>query len=238
MRWLVSYDKWMVPVSEAAAGEMLQQSSAPGVMFSKDPQGISRLFIFSDGGAYSLFSKSAGSTQSQHFLTTKGTWAFRLPSDAIDFLAIDPGSPHEIAYGKELFPRLKEMADAVVVEEALLKLRTSEGPTERLLALVREYPGYTIAIQKTDQGTRLGMAPDSKGRTLAAVFTYDDGFDAYYEDGKRLQPGGELLQMSLSGRALFEHLLKLQLDGIVFNCNGPARPIAFALQFAQVALEA
>ncbi|HEY6329817.1 MAG TPA: hypothetical protein VI756_10800 [Blastocatellia bacterium] len=238
LRRLVSYDKWMVPVSEAAAGEMLAQGAASRVIFNKDPQGVSRLFIFSDAEAYRRFREAAGTTQEQHFLTTKGTWVFRVPSDAIDFLAIDTASPHEIAYGKELFPRLKEMADAVEVEEALLELRTSDNPRQGLLALVRDYPAYSIAMQKTDQATRLGMAPDSKGRALAAVFTHDDGFDAYYEDGKRLQPEGELLQMNLAGPALFEHLSRMQFDGIVFNCNGPAQPIAFALQFAEVALKA
>lgn len=236
MRLLVSYDQWMVPVSEAAVGEILQQGAVSRVMFGKDSEGVSRLFIFSDGGAYARFSQPGGSAEGQHFLTTRGTWVFRMSLDDIEFLAIDAGSPYEIAYGKDLFPRLKQMADAIEIEQALVEVRTSEHPRDGLLPLIRDYQSYTIAIQKTDEGSRLGMAPDVKGRALAAVFTHEDAFDAYYEEGKRLQPEGELLQMNLSGRSLFEHLLKMQLDGLVFNCSGPPKPVAFALQFAQVTL--
>ena len=238
MRLLVSYQDWMVPVSEAAAGEMLQQGSVSRIMFSKDPQGVTRLFIFTDGEAYDRFNKAGAEAGAQLFLTTRGTWVFRMPLEDIDFIAIDAGSPHEIAYGKDLFPRLKQMADAIEIEEALLELRTSANPREGLLATVRDYKNYGISIQKNGEDIRLGIAPDAKGRTLAAVFTSEEAFDAYYEEGKRLQPEGELVRLNLPGGALFEQLLKTQLVGIVFNCSGPPKPVAFARQFAQFALNA
>jgi hypothetical protein len=237
MRCLVSYESWMVPVSEAAVGEMLRQGELSGVSFSKDPQGVSRLFIFSDGDAYSQFRQAAGGTSQQHFLSTRGTWVFRLPIDGVDFIAIDPASAHEIAYGKHLFPRLKQIADAVEVEEALRELRGSASPSAGLLPLVRDYQCYLLAVWKADERYQMAMAPDQRGRALAAVFTCDDAFDAYAEEVKQQQEGkGELFQMTLTGRQLFERLLGLQLDGLVFNCSGPPEPVAFALQFAEVAL--
>ncbi|HEX8096585.1 MAG TPA: hypothetical protein VF507_01060, partial [Pyrinomonadaceae bacterium] len=90
MRCLVSYGRWMIPVSEAAVGEMLQEGTASRVMFSKDAEGVSRLLIFSDGDAYNEYRKAAGAPGEQHFLSTKGTWVFRLPAGGIDFVAIDP----------------------------------------------------------------------------------------------------------------------------------------------------
>ena len=106
---------------------------------------------------------------------------FRMPLEGIDFIAIDAASPHAIAYGRDLFSRLKQMADAVEVEEALLELRAGPDPREELLKLVRDYQGYSAAVQKADKAIRIAMAPDAKGRSLAAVFTHDDAFEAYLE---------------------------------------------------------
>ena len=62
MRLLVSYGQWMVPISESAVGELLQQGVPSRVMFGRDRQGVSRLFIFSDCDAYGEFSKAPGSS--------------------------------------------------------------------------------------------------------------------------------------------------------------------------------
>jgi len=228
----------MIPVSESALGEILREGSASRLLFSKDAAGTTRFFIFSDDEAYKRFSESSGDPLKQHFLTTKGTWVFRLPIDEIDFVAIDATSPHEIAYGKELFPRLKQMANAIEVEEALLELRTSDTPGKGLIPLVRDYQGYNIAILKTGEASQLGLAPDDKGRVLLAVFTHDDGFDAYSAESKRLRPESEVMQMNLPGASLFDQITKIKIDGVVFNCCGPARPVAFAQQFAQVIINA
>jgi len=236
MRLLVSYGQWMVPISESAAGDMLLQGLPSRVMFSRDQQGVSRLFIFSDGDAYTAFSKASGDTGQQHFLTTRGTWVFRMPLDQIDFIAIDARSPYEIAYGRELFPGLKRMADAVEIEEALLELRTGSGSSEGPLKLVRDYQGYTAAVQKADKAIRIAMAPDAKGRELAAIFTHDDAFDAYLEENRRAYPESELARMEFTGSDLFERILKMRLDGIVFNCCGPPKPVAFATEFARLVL--
>jgi hypothetical protein len=236
MRLLVSDGQWMVPISGSVVGEMLQQGVPSRVMFSRDRQGVSRLFIFSDSDAYGEFSKAPGNAGQQHFLTTKGTWVFRMPLDGIDFIAIDAASPHQIAYGRDLFSRLKQMADAVEVEEALLELRAGPDPPEDLLKLVRDYQGYTAAVQKADKAIRIAMAPDAEGRSLAAVFTHDEAFEAYLKATSESYREGELDQMSFAGSLLFEQILKMRVDGIVFNCCGPPKPVAFALQFARLVL--
>ena len=53
MRAIAAYKKWSVPISDAAAGEALQDGTLSRVMFQLDEQGVSRLSIFSDGPAYS-----------------------------------------------------------------------------------------------------------------------------------------------------------------------------------------
>ena len=39
------------------------------------------------------------------------------------------------------------------------------------------------------------------------------------------------------GHVLFESMMGMPVDGIVFNCNGPAPPKAVSIQFAQVVLQ-
>ena len=130
------------------------------------------------------------------------------------------------------------MAKAVEVEEAIAALRVGENTTDEMLKLVRDYDGYIIAIHKATDNYTLALAPDTKGRALAAVFTFDDAFDAYYPECRQMYAGGELLMLPLAGSALFAQILEKDLTGMVFNCAGPGQPIAFAAQFAEVVLNA
>ena len=237
MRGLVSYTQWNVQVSEAAANEMLQQNLAPRIMFNQDPQGVSRLYLYSGSDAYGEFCRAVNQpAASQYFLTTRGTWIFRLPLEQIDWLVIDPATPHEIAYNKDQFARLKQLADAITVEESLLELRTNPEAGQDLLAIVRQYHGYLLAVSEADDNYRLAMAPDTKGRALAAVFTFEDAFVAFMNESKQAYPEVDLRGISLPGPALFAELAKVQVDGVVFNCAGPVKPVAFAPQFAEIIL--
>ena len=90
MRRLVSFDKWMLPVSEAAAAEMVSTGASSRLMYSQDDEGVSRLYLFSDGEAYNAFRASVGQDASeQHFLSTTGTWIFQLPLDALDLIEVE-----------------------------------------------------------------------------------------------------------------------------------------------------
>jgi len=238
MRRLVSFDKWMLPVSEAAAAAMLNTGEASRLMYSQDAEGVSRLYLFSDGEAYDAFREAVGQEPSeQHFLTTTGTWIFQLPLDQLDAVEIDPATPWQIGYRKEQFPRLRAMAGAVEVEQALAALRagTAEPGT---ITKVRQYEHYILAVTSLNGHHTLALAPDDRDRTLAAIFTSDDTFEAFLLEGEALNSEGQLLQVSLAGPKLFEQLSRMSLDGVVFNCSGPVRPIAFVQSFLTVVREA
>jgi len=96
--------------------------------------------------------------------------------------------------------------------------------------------GYIIAINKLEGRDTLALAPDSQNRSLAAVFTCEEAFEAYYPECKQRYPEGELMQIPLAGPEMFAQLQATQLTGMVFNCAGRLRPIAFAAQFAEVVL--
>lgn len=239
LRHLVSYDAWRVPVSEFAAAEMLSAHTAPRILTSRDPQGRTRLLLFSEAAAWETFMQASegGGRAGQHFLTAAGSWIFGLPADPVDFLEIDPGSPWRISYGKEHFPRLRALAAAVDIERTLLALRRGDAAAGAA-AQVRDYAGYLLAVVNRGGQTGLALAPDSKNRTLAAIFTAADNFDAFIETRQSSLSEGQLLSLELTGVELFRLLAGMRLDGLVFNCSGPAAAVAFAHAFAEVILQA
>ncbi len=46
-----------------------------------------------------------------------------------------------------------------------------------------------------------------------------------------------ILSLEMAGERLFRLLAGMQIDGLVFNCRGPAPAVAFASAFAGVMLE-
>ena len=80
MRRLVSFDKWMLPVSEAAAAEMVNTGAASRLMYSQDGEGVSRLYLFSDGEAYDAFRQSWGRMHpNSTFYPRPGHGSFNFP---------------------------------------------------------------------------------------------------------------------------------------------------------------
>ena len=132
---------------------------------------------------------------------------------------------------------MRALAGPVEVELALAALRAGTAEPGSITK-VRQYEHYILAVTSLDGGYTLALAPDDRDRTLAAIFTSDDSFEAFLPEGEALLPEGQLLRVALAGPQLFEQLSRMSLDGVVFNCSGPGRPIAFAQAFLTVILEA
>lgn len=238
MRELVSHPAWHLPISNAAAEAMQRDARFSRMLISEDDDGVKRAFIFSSMAAYRAYQVETGDDWPQQFLSVRGSWLFQLPLDGVDFVAIDPYSDHNIAYGREHLDRLNGFAQAIAIEQALIDLRTGAAPsaeaTDALLRDVAAYPGYQMAVRQTEGGMALALAPDNQDRALAAVFTQDDCADKFLAD----QDDDALSMLQLNGVQLFTQLRDMNLTGIVFNCGGPARPVAFALGIADVVLRA
>jgi hypothetical protein len=76
---------------------------------------------------------------------------------------------------------------------------------------------------------KLATAPDDTQRRLAAVFTSDEARNEYLNDlpDAIKTAVNQKVTLSCNGHDLFTRLAAMPLDGIVFNCLGPERPIAF-----------
>jgi hypothetical protein len=238
VRRLVSYDAWVCPISADAAAEMLASNAASRLSYSRDARGVSRLYLFSDADSVSRFRRSLGENEGEwHLLETTGAWFFQLPLDQIDFIEIDPGSPWTIGYRKEQFATLAAMAHAVDVERALAGPRAGTAAPAGT-QLVHDYQHYLLAVVNRGDGYSLALAPDSRARSLAAVFTAQDNFDAFCAEQVPTNQEAQIMPFELPGEKLFAQLQQMQLDGLVFNCSGPAKPVAFAAAFAGVILQA
>lgn len=236
MRGLVTYDAWEMPVSEAAATAALAQNALPSVQMSTASDGKTILLVYSSPQAYDVFSKANNVTTEQHFVKLPGRVVFDMPTERVDKLWIDCFSPHDIWYGPEQFERLRDYVKALAVEEALSGLRHGTAP-DSAVELVRDHPLYIVPVVEIGGSRRLLLAPDDNGRTLGAIFTSDDAFDAYEPSAVAQAGGGEVKQMQTDGRGLFEILQRMQIDGFVFNCAGPVAPVAFAQAMAKVVME-
>jgi len=238
MRALVSHKTWSIPVSEAAAVEMLAKTNeGTRIQYNRDAEGTNRVMLFSSSDTLNQYRKNSGIEGSMHFMTTTGTWVFRMPLEGIDQIWIDPLTADDIFYDREQFDRLHRMADAVEVEEAITGLRQGTPP-ENALQIVKKYQNYWVPVGVRGDAMRLVMAPDDKGRSLAAVFTYEDTCGAFLPMAQAHETSGRVEERVLAGPALYSILNTMPIDGMVFNCNGPVAPVAFAKGFAQVVLDA
>ena len=173
---------------------------------------------------------------SQHYLTVAGTWIFRAPMDNVDQLWIDAMTKDDIYYTRKQFNALHEMADAVLVEEALVGLRKGTA-ADGAIQKAREYKNYYLPVTVRNDKPSFIMAPDSKGRSLAAAFTSDDTFDAFAAEAQQMADGGEVQQMQVDGVALFDTFRRMRIEGFVFNCAGPVPPVAFQQAAAGIILQ-
>jgi hypothetical protein len=242
MRRLVSFGAWMVPVPEEGVGALLA-GGAPRFALSDEDDGRAHLHLFSAGEVYDAWRALPGSAApaQQHFLTVSGAWLFGLAFEGVDMLDVDPGAAWHVVYRRKVqFARLRALAGAVEVEGALLAARTGTTKPGQM-ALVRNYQHYLVASREGADG-RSGwlLAPDGRGRKLAAVFTHADALETFLaEQGlppPTLEEGGTL-DIECEGPRLFELLAqRTTLDGFVFNPTGPGRPVAFAQAAAGVFL--
>ncbi|RBP35711.1 type III secretion system (T3SS) SseB-like protein [Roseimicrobium gellanilyticum] len=145
--------------------------------------------------------------------------------------------PHQFVLSGGRVKALAAMAHAVQVEQALQRLRSGESHAGDL-QLVAKYPDYVIAIAKSSGGDMaLCHAPDADGRTLAAVFTHNDAADLALGKMQAHYAPSQVVTLKSAGPQLFRMLAGMQnLDGLVFNFEGPGNAIAFAAGISEILL--
>ena len=111
----------------------------------------------------------------------------------------------------------------VTIERTLAQLRwrPTDFEEETLLRRIAEHRDFWLLLHEDAPL----CAPDDRNRVLAAVFTSEAARDAYLAE-PGLAPHGTRPQHR-DGRQLAARLSQRRYDGVVFNCLGPDRPLAF-----------
>jgi hypothetical protein len=237
MRLLVGYDQWRLPITSHSAQAMRTSNAVPEPWLYRDADDRKRLFLFSSNETLAHYESEAKLEQSQSHTSTSGVSVFTRDLSSLEALHLDPLSPISLTLGRELFPRLNVIADAVRVERALIQLRGGATRVANQLTAVRSFPAYHVGYRDSGDGPRFALAPDPRNRFLAAVFTLNDCFEQYLHETGATNDSVPLRRAVISGERLFAELLEAGLDGIVFNCCGPVAPVAFAPAFARLVLE-
>ena len=220
LRCLATFDRWIVPAGFSGG--------QPAFLDFRSGQSR-RFFMFSGPEAYNEARRQLGEdVLGDHYVETTGDSIWLSFNDAVAGLSIDPFSKHEIDYGPDQFPLLRRWGNIIRVERALEKVLSTDSGYD----LIRDFDRYYIVTRRDESGPNLMLAPDSKGRKLAALFTAEDSLDAYLDE-KRGGGFQDLEPLMMTGPRLFELLSRTPLDGFVFNCCGPIAPRAFAPAFAE-----
>jgi hypothetical protein len=234
MRNVVAFDRWELPITERSWQAMRTTNAPPEPWLYRDASNRPRLFLFSSRQAYRRYHEAARIAKEQPFTATSGVSIFTRDLSALESVHLDPLTADTLTLGRDLFPRLNVVADAVRVERSLVQLRGGATRVAHQLSAVRNFAAYHVAFRDTPEGARFAIAPDPRSRYLAAVFTLNDCYEAF----AREVGAATFKHGILTGEQLFTELLDAGLDGIVFNCCGPVPPVAFAPAFARLVLEA
>ncbi len=237
MRVVIAYDRWELPITERSWQGMRTNNAPPEPWLYRDANRRPRLFLFSSRASYRRYHETSRVSREQPFTSTSGVSIFTRDLAALESIHLDPLTPDALTLGKDLFPRLNVVADAVRVERALVQLRGGAMRVASQLAAVRNFSAYHVAFREAHEGPRFAIAPDPRNRYLAAVFTLNDCYEAYAAEADLHNDGAPLRRTMMNGEQLFSELLDAGLDGIVFNCCGPMSPVAFAPAFARLVLE-
>jgi hypothetical protein len=122
-----------------------------------------------------------------------------------------------------------EIRASVDLEPSLEAARTG---LPRAVQAIREYPNFWLVWLQDDDIERVVLAPDGGGRRLVAVFTASDARDLYLST-YRQQLGPTVRTAMADGLAIGRQLASMDVDGLVFDCLGPARARAFSRELAR-----
>ncbi len=230
-RCFVEHSDWEVPVSEAAVAQARETNAVPTTLLThRDEDGSTKLLLFSSSEAVEHYRRLVGLPEGNvPFMVTGGTTLFRLQLERADSVIVDPLMPYSLELVQETIPVLRQLAEAVRVEEAFRTLQLSSEPEEEYLGRVANYSDYRVVT--LTQGERVGLmsVPDERGRSIVAIFTSLDGLRLFLEDVHVSGTlAGEIESVRLSGTELWPRLRDMKWDGFSVNPMGPTEPMAFS----------
>ncbi len=224
--------RWSVPLADTAVAATLSGNDASHELPSTDGPYGPGLYIFTDA-AQSQAMTSQHEWSRQHFLVTEGGYVFWSALRQNLAVTIDAGTPEEVRLSGTAIVAAFRTYMALEAEANLHTMRYDTQGADAVMPEVFDYSGYLIGHVPSGGSTAVSMAPDPNGRELLAAFTSYEAFLAYvaatgqHDMQPRQCKGGEFWAL----------VTQIPADGLVFNCMGPAKPVAFVSKIAQVVLD-
>jgi hypothetical protein len=233
-RRLLVYEDWLVPKREGEGVDSFGRFTVRMAQIIPDEEGQSRLFLFSDPDAFELFATEQ--TGGVGYSNPTGWEIFSADLGDVSAAVIDHGSPHEFVIERAEFANLKELAEAVGIEEVWQRLREGNEEEDDVSRAAR-YPAYYLAAVVRDEGDAFIYVPNDDGGRVIPIFTHPAALAlALGEFRESFAPAG-IKTLRLSGPQIYPVLAEQEAEGVVFNYMGPSEPVAFKLSFTDLMLE-
>jgi hypothetical protein len=234
LRAMVAHKNWWVCVAPGSASYALNGVQVRYSLYYSEEE-ARQLFIFADDFSRDYFEAVMGSIALEGtFTQIPGARLFQGGFSGADMVVVNPCSEDTLTISKDRFATLNTLAGCIELENTLSLVGDGEARDEDWLK-VRRFANYRLPWTERDDGEPdLVLDPTSQGR-LVTAFTSDDCYRAFADEWTRTGNRGVLKQATLRGVELFETLESNAdaLDGIVFNAEGPAKPVVLPIGFAR-----
>ena len=217
--------QWLIP-----ADSIENNANTPVPLF-REIESTNYLLVFSDEDEFNALHYE----DAPHTIRRSGLWILQqLRTSWLDTnlgaIVLNPASAAALQFTREYFDLLLRWAQIVELETAL----RGQSTINELAIKIRNFGSFLLPLFRTDTVTHIVLAPDDKGRQLAAIFTAPDAAKTYIDAAAQQDPDLEIYLDELDGTNLMTNLLALHadgmLDGVVFNCFGPV-PVALPMSF-------
>jgi hypothetical protein len=235
-RRLLLYEDWLVPKREGGDIDSFARFTLAVARPVPDEKGRARLFLFSDADSFEIFVAQHSDSGGVGYSNPTGWEIFSADLESVAAAVIDPGTPHEFVIEAAEFARLKELADAVGIEEVWQRLREGNEEEDDVSRAAR-YPAYHLAAVGREGGDALVYIPNDDGGRVIPIFTHADALALALGEFRESFAPAEIKTLRLSGVQMFPILAQQEAEGVVFNYLGPSEPAAFRLSMTDLMLQ-
>lgn len=231
---LYMQQQWLVPVPLDET-QRINETGMPHFDFRMDSEKKVFLNIFSDRSLFINFHQMYP-FMSDQFLTLEGNWLFKFFASAefLDYVVIDPESPHSFFYQREQIMALEKHAEAFELEQSIRKIQYKNDMSG--LEILRQHDAYYVIFDNLAGSNFLVLFPNEAQRLVSVFTTYDYAQQA--SEKIEIQKGYSRQIMGYKGRDLFLLVKDCKgADGLVFNPYlEEIEGIGFSKKFAEVVL--
>jgi hypothetical protein len=232
-RRLLVYENWLLPKGNESGFDPFGPFNLAIARLIPDGKDGSRIFLCSDGDAFETF--AAQQTGGVGYSNPTGWEIFGTELEGVSAVVIDPGATHEFAIERAEFADLKELADAVEIEEVWQRLREG-NEEENDVSRAARYPAYHLVAVEREGGDALVYVPNDDSSRVIPLFTHRDALALALGEIRENFDPAKIKTLKLTGGQMFPVLAQQEAEGFVFNYKGPGEPVAFRLSATDLML--